>query len=282
MSQIYENRIVVTGSAESVAKIKALIINDKDQVDFSIAAPMPDELQGVLINSNHKQITFNKTNENRLGLLTPSEFLKACAVYRENSRDAGFNITEFNEKFYESDFYDDDVAVEVIIEKTINDIINKGGIRPLGAWHIDYSKIASNAHAAMEAERKQYCIDNHKSDYNWNWAKNNWGAVCNAHHAHTNVSENNAEQMEYYFSTKNGYGDVWFEHLLELIQDIEDADIVYEWGDSSYIGGGTLTRCDDGELMTSEMTEEEAKEFLNIEDEDIEDLEDFVTGYQTP
>lgn len=268
MADIYENRLLITGSQESITKVKALIINSSNEVDFSLAVPMPQATKGLLGDSDTNSFSYNKVFDNRIGTLTPEAFLKECQERYKSTNDRRYNIDSIDQAIIESDFYDASKSVESIIEDIVNDMIAKNGTTGLITWETKYRKLAMFCHAAMNADHISQCTKYEQQHDLGRWTKQHWGSKGNAHDSFYHAEENHAEQIDVYFSTKNGYGDSWFESLLPIIQDIELNDIEYFWGDSSFIRGGTLTRCDDGELMKSDMSTKEAMHFLDIDEED--------------
>lgn len=273
MANIYENNIIISGDAESVAKIRALVINKHNEVDFSLVVPMPESEKGILGDSDANVFSLSKAMENRLGKLNPEAFVSECQKRYKETNDIRYNVDCIDRNLIDSQFYDESLSVETIIEKAMNNLIDNSRGVTINTWFMPYMKFATTFNVAMKAEHEDHFLgkDNKTNTSMLNcWTKINWGSKGNAHDTFFHDQENTPEHVEVYFSTRNGKGDEWFESLLPLIQDIKGADIEYSWGDSSCCCGGVLTRCDDGELMTTEMTEEEAMDFLNIDEEDQE------------
>ncbi len=277
MPNIVENNIKVTGNPVDVAKIKALIINDRDDVDFSLSTPMPEPLKGVLADSNYNAFKLNRAIENRLGALTPVEFMTECEKRFKETGNQAFDIKNFDENMATSVYFDRRSSIERIFESHINAYIDKNKIKTISGWHGVYGAFAPKVIAAMNEENKLYCLEHYNMPDCLQWARNNWGVKWGAYDSYNVLNSFNTEQVasdsefEYYFNTANEHASEWFERLLGLIKDIKDVDIVYTWGDSSCLCGGVLERCDDGELMVCDMSEERVYEFLNIDPDDSDE-----------
>lgn len=277
------NTLQITGSKEDVAKVIPLFINEKGDVDFDIIAPMPAALEGLITKEKVNVFALNKDISSRLGALPPEAFLNGVDAIFKKAGAVSFSKQTLETLLMSEPFFDTTTPIEQSVEMSVNEKIKAVDAAELPKKIHDYSVYYTDAvkliMKLLSIDWEQACHDIYGTSDWYKWRLRNWGTkwnvtcsgVTDAYEQPTNPDD---VVIAYYLDTAWNQPSGWFEELSSRIDGIEGVDIEMsmKYAEGGCMFGGELYRDSQGEISNTEMSEDEIIEYLNIEDdEEIED-----------
>lgn len=272
------NTLNITGDAEDVAKVKSLILNDDDEIDFEVLLPMPIELGGVHGVWTTTEFKFFDKNPNRMGLLTPKDFAEQaaalCATLGDKSSEK-IDINDINEIVETSNIIDKGISVEASIERVVRQWAalphEQRTKEQCPIFNVSIRKLID----IMSIENKIYCGRQYGWQTDYYWAIDKWGTKWNVSETYPSQGGDDANNASYSFETAWACPDAWFYTLLERIREMgANVSITLNFAEDGMWFGGEIGIDTDGNEIDRTYSDDEIAEFLGLEDYDNSENED--------
>lgn len=301
------NVITIKAPEATKAQIKSLIINDKNEVDFTIIKPLPEPIKGILnFNDTNTGVILNKSHGDRLGLLNTADFIHAIknkkhagprpnpvlsafslpsvSIASENDLAVGEPvelsqedlalIDELEQALLTAQNYSPDTPVELVLEAVVNNALStleKPLNKSFPCELYEYRANTLGQHVIYGIKELEEELEI--------YCEKEFG-VSNAYYWQTRewgTKWNGGHiydtfEGDFTFDTAWRQPDGWYNALAEAIKamGLQDYSITLTYVEPGCLLGGTIYN-DNGECYEIEMSEDEVMELCGIEEDDEEE-----------
>lgn len=281
------NVITIKAPEATKAQIKSLIINDKNEVDFTIVKPLPDPIKGILnFNDDNTKAIINKSHGDRLGLLNTADFIRiikdkkhtelspSLLIDSDDDSEELALIDKLEQALLTAQNYSPDTPVELVLEAVINNVLstlekplNKSFPCELYECRADtLGKHVIYGLKQLEEELEIYCKKEFGVSNAYYWQTREWGTKWNGGGVY------DTSGSEFTFDTAWKQPDGWYNALAIAIKEmgLQDYSITLTYAEPGCLYGGTIHN-DNGEFHETLMSEEEIMDFCGIEEDEGEE-----------
>lgn len=266
------NEIQIEGSESHLKAVKELIINDYGLVDFGLVRPAPTTLQPFIVNDDKEYFELNKSQPNRLGLLSIDRFKEAVSELHLKTGNSAFGIN--NIYTLTCRHLDTSQGPDETVESLIESYVRKQAGNPHARNTFGGDELGRLMSAMFDAMATEYSLFHGKSDVMLNadyhtWCRQNWGTMWNAQNERIQAND---ELTTYLFSTAWKPPLYWFEELSEMICSLNlQVRMLFTYAEFDTNISGFLIRDPDGSVVEKPMSMSGVLAFLGMEEDEIDD-----------